>query len=126
MICIGIGFRNGAAPEPLIALVEKALSSIATEGHTVVLVSHDRKRGEAGLAEAARRLGLPLHFVTQEQALVADSGSVTRSSHSLQTTGLACFSEAVALACAGPNAQLLLNRIVSEGVACAAARGDSA
>jgi cobalt-precorrin 5A hydrolase len=125
MIAVGIGFRNGGAPEPIMALVEQALSQISIGGEAVTLVSHDRKRAEAGLAEAARRLGYPLRFVSQEDAVAADAGSATRSDHSLRTTGLACFSEAVALAAAGPGAHLLLTRIVSEGVACAIAQGET-
>jgi cobalt-precorrin 5A hydrolase len=125
VIAVGIGCRAGAPADRIAALVERALSLISAERQTVILVSHERKAAEAGLAAAAEQLGLPLRFLPHDAVKAADGGTVTRSSHSLEATGIASFSEAAALAGAGPGARLVLERIVGDGVTCAIAQGET-
>ncbi|CAO3427666.1 cobalamin biosynthesis protein [Azospirillum doebereinerae] len=113
MIAAGLGCRRGCGWEEIAALVaaafdEAALGAAARQG--VLLAAPAMKREEAGMAEAARALGLTLAFI-DEEGLVAAQGRVqTRSATVLAAVGLASVAEAAALAAAGPGSRLLLPR----------------
>jgi len=113
MIAAGLGCRRGCGWEEIAALVaaafdEAVLGPAARAG--VLLAAPALKREEAGMAEAARALGLTLTFI-DEEALVAAQGRVqTRSATVLAAVGLASVAEAAALAAAGPGSRLLLPR----------------
>ncbi|MCG5240759.1 cobalamin biosynthesis protein [Azospirillum doebereinerae] len=113
MIAAGLGCRRGCGWEEIATLVaaafdEASLGAAARRG--VLLAAPTMKREEAGMAEAARALGLTLAFL-DEEALVAAQGRVqTRSATVLAAVGLASVAEAAALAAAGPGSRLLLPR----------------
>jgi cobalt-precorrin 5A hydrolase len=112
----GLGSRRGVSAEEVVAAVEaarRAFGEVAVDA----LATLPAKATEAGIAEAARRLGLPLVVA----APAADDRLATRSAASHSATGVACVSEAAALGAAGPSARLLGPRIVAGRVTCAIA-----
>jgi len=119
MIAIGVGCRRGISAEAVIALVRRA--GMGADG----LFTLDSKSNEAGLIEAAKILGLPIHFLPSASLRAMDDDIVTRSDHSLQATGIASVAEASALVGAGKNARLILPKISGDGVSCAVAAGDA-
>ena len=120
-IAIGLGCRKGVSGEVIASLVREALAGIEQPG-AAALFTVDAKRREAGLAQAALALAMPLHFVTQEAlAAVADKAQ-TRSPRVESLFGVPSVAETAALAGAGPGAVLILPRIARENVTCAIAR----
>ena len=117
----GIGCRRGATAEEVLAAVAAARAAHG-RARLDALATLGAKRGEAGIAEAAARLGLPL--------LIAEPGGtvegLTRSAASLAATGTPSASEAAALTAAGPGARLLGPRLVLGPVTCAIAEGGAA
>lgn len=111
----GLGSRRGATAAEVVAAVEAALS--AAGGRLDALAVLPAKAAEPGIAEAARRLGLPL--VIADAA--PDDRLATRSAASRAATGAGSASEAAALGAAGPSARLLGPRIVAGRVTCAIA-----
>lgn len=63
----GVGCSRGAGPEEILDLLDSSLSEAGLSRESVAaLASIDVKRDEAGLLEAAERLGVPVHFHTAE------------------------------------------------------------
>ncbi len=114
----GIGCRRGVAAAEVLAAIEAACAR-----HAVAvldgLATVPAKRNEPAVAEAARRLALPLLVVAPAE----DARLSTRSPASRAATGSDSASEAAALAAAGPGARLLGPRLVVGRVTCALATG---
>lgn len=119
-IAIGVGCRLGCPAEAIEDLVRQALDLVPA-AHRTGLFSIRDKSGEAGLIEAARRLGLELVFLSRD-ALRQQAASVqTRSEHAEARFGVSSVAEAAALAGAGPDSILLVPRIAAAGATCAVA-----
>ncbi len=119
----GLGFRTGVDADALLAAVHAAL-----EAHAVPATALDclavlpRKSAEPALAEAARRLAVPL-VVADETSLGAVQGRIlARSERSIAATGFGSAAEAAALAVAGSSARLLGPRLIRGSVTCAIAQ----
>jgi cobalt-precorrin 5A hydrolase len=112
---MGIGCRRGTSAEDILAAVATARGSHALDALAILAAKND----EPGIAEAARRLGLPL--VVADPAGTEDR-LATRSAASLAATGTGSACEAAALAAAGPGARLLAHRHVEGRVTVAIAR----
>ena len=80
------------------------------------------KGGEAGISEAAARLGLPLVLVPQTQLEAASSRAQTRSERVVALLRVPSAAETAALAAAGPLAHLMGPRLALGPVTCALAR----
>ena len=80
------------------------------------------KRHEAGLAEAARRLGLDLTFLSRDALRERDTDIQTRSPRVERIIGVPSVAEAAALVGAGPGSVLVVPRIAAGGATCAIAR----
>ena len=120
-IAIGLGCRRGVSGEVIASLVREALARIEQNG-AAALFTVDAKRAEAGLAQAAQALAMPLHFLTQEAlAAVADQAQ-TRSPRVEALFGVPSVAETAALAGAGAGAVLILPRIARDDATCAIAR----
>ena len=120
-IAIGLGCRKGVSGEVIASLVREALGRIEQNG-AAALFTVDAKRDEAGLAQAAQALAMPLHFLPQEAlATVADLAQ-TRSPRVEALFGVPSVAETAALAGAGAGAVLILPRIARDNVTCAIAR----
>lgn len=114
-IVAGLGCRRGATAEAALAALAAARAAFGSK-RIDALAALPLKSGEAGLIEAARRLGLPLLIVAAGPAPV-----LTCSAASLAAAGTGSAAEAAALAAAGPGARLLGPRIVLGPVTCAIA-----
>ena len=120
-IAIGLGCRKGVSGEVIASLVREALGRIEQPG-VAALFTVESKRHEAGLAQAAQILAMPLHFLPQEAlAAVADLAQ-TRSPRVEALFGVPSVAETAALAGAGAGAVLILPRIARDNATCAIAR----
>jgi cobalt-precorrin 5A hydrolase len=119
MIAIGVGCRRGVSAAAIEGLVGEVLARVpAGERRLFTIVD---KEGEAGLIEAAVRLGLELTFVARD-ALRGQAGLVRTPSPAAEATfGVPSVAEAAALAGAGAGASLIVSRVIREGVTCAVA-----
>ncbi len=125
MIAIGIGCRRGASAQAILDVIALARAKMATATGEILLCSGDLKSAEAGLKAAADRLAAELQFLPMAALRAVDSLCVTRSQASIAATGLGSMAEAAALAAAGPNATLIVPRLVGDGVTCAVALSHS-
>ena len=120
-VAIGIGSKRGCSSEAIVALVERAIAAAACAGAPATLFTHEAKRSEAGLASAAKALGLPLVFLDGQVLRQASLRAVTNSPRVMAMFGLPSIAEAAALAGAGPSSFLLLARVSDGGASCAIA-----
>ena len=120
-IAIGLGCRKGVSGAVITSLVREALARIEQPG-AAALFTVDAKRAEAGLAQAAQALAMPLHFLTQEALEAVADLAQTRSPRVEALFGVPSVAETAALAGAGPGSVLILPRIACDNVTCAIAR----
>ena len=120
-IAIGVGCRKGCPADAIEALVRRALDGGSGVTPLGIFTIAD-KQGEAGLSEAAERLGLTLNFVSRDDLRSREGDVRTRSDAAQQVFGVASVAEAAALVGAGPNSSLVVPRIAADGAACAIAR----
>jgi cobalt-precorrin 5A hydrolase len=124
VIVAGVGFRQGVDADEILALVARALGevSVATENLAQFATAAARST-EPGLVEAARRLGLPVSAVSIN-ALAATAPALRTGSERVRALyGVGSVAEAAALACVGPQGELLAPRIASARATCAIAQG---
>ena len=121
MIAIGVGCRRGCPAEDIVALVEAALALLPDGSRPGGLYSIAQKRGEAGLAEAARRLALPLTFLDAAGLRLVAADAKSRSRRVEELFGLPSVAETAALAGAGQSAVLLVARLTAPRATCAIA-----
>ncbi|CAO3452832.1 cobalamin biosynthesis protein G cbiG [Azospirillum argentinense] len=124
IIAAGIGCRAGCPGDEIAGLLSAAFAEAALdEGarRAVQLAAPMRKRNEAGVAEAARRLALPLQFVDDSALRTVQDRVQTRSARVEAAVGVASVAEAAALAAAGPGSTLLLPRRSTPRATCALA-----
>jgi cobalt-precorrin 5A hydrolase len=79
------------------------------------------KSGEAGLSEAAGRLGLEIVYLTREALLARAEDIQVRSARAESLFGVPSVAEAAALAGAGPASVLIVPRLAEGGATCAIA-----
>ncbi|MGH6824033.1 MAG: cobalamin biosynthesis protein [Methylocella sp.] len=120
-MAIGIGCKRGCASEAIIALVERAIAAAACAGAPAALFTHAAKQNEAGLANAAKALGLPLVFLDGQVLRQVSLRAATNSPRVMAMFGLPSIAEAAALAGAGPSSVLLVARMSDGGASCAIA-----
>lgn len=118
MIVAGIGCRHGCPAEDIVALVLAAQDRAACR--VDALAAPAFKRDEAGLHDAARRLGVGLAFVDAPALAAVQPLCPTRSALAEQHAGAASVAEGAALAASG--GVLLLPRIANGRATCALAR----
>lgn len=124
MIAAGIGCRKDCPGEEIAGLLTVAFDEAALDPlarATVVLATAERKRDEAGIAEAVRLLALPLRVVSDADLAAAQDRVQTRSAAVKAAVGVASVAEAAALAAAGPGSRLLLPRRSTPRATCALA-----
>lgn len=115
----GLGSQRGVTAAEVIAAVEAALP--AAGGPLDALAVLPAKASEPGIAEAARRLRLPLVITEAATEAATEARLASHSDASIAATGAGSASEAAALGAAGPSARLLGPRIVTGRVTCAIA-----
>ncbi len=125
MIVAGVGCKRGSSTEAVLKAVAAALSRHALECSNLgALATSNRKATELGIHEAAAKLSVPLHAISDEALRDAQKGTLTHSSLSMAVSGVSSLSEAAALAAAGPRSRLLGPRLANENVTCALASDD--
>ncbi len=117
MIVAGFGCRRGVTETQVRAAYEAA-GRVAS-----VLATAEAKTNEPGLAAFAKTLGLPFVGVSIEAMQAAPA--VTVSEASLREAGVPSVAECSALAAAGPEAVLIVPRVVVGPVTCAIASADA-
>jgi len=120
-IAIGLGCRKGVSGEVIASLVREALARIEQTG-AAALFTVDAKRAEAGMAQAAQALAMPLHYLPQEALEAVADKAQTRSPRVEALFGVPSVAETAALVGAGPGAVLILPRIARDDATCAIAR----
>jgi cobalt-precorrin 5A hydrolase len=123
-IAIGLGCRKGVSGEVIASLVREALARIEQTG-AAALFTVDAKRAEAGMAQAAQALAMPLHYLPQEALEAVADKAQTRSPRVEALFGVPSVAETAALVGAGPGAVLILPRIARDDATCAIARAAS-
>lgn len=125
MIALGIGCRSRAPAEDIEAVIGQALAVGALRIDDVsVIATEETKSEQAGVIEAAHRLGLLLIGISvSELAKVADL-VVTRSARVQDIKGVPSVAETAALAAAGVGARLIVPRVANATATCALARGE--
>jgi cobalt-precorrin 5A hydrolase len=119
-IAIGVGCRAGCDASAIEQVVLLALERAPGRAPLGLFTIAD-KRGEAGLTEAARRLGFSLVHLPRYMLLDQAASVETTSPASARAFGVPSVAEASALAGAGRGAVLLVTRIAQNGATCAVA-----
>ena len=127
VLACGVGCKKNTPAE---AVLEAIRAMLADSGYApqslACIASIDAKRDEPGLAEAARKLGLPFRVFAPHE--LAAHPPRTPSPKALERFGVVGVCESAALAAAslgGATARLLVPKRVSPGVTVALASGHS-
>jgi cobalt-precorrin 5A hydrolase len=125
ILAAGLGCRKDCPGEEIAALVRLALeeAGFTLEGLTG-LFAPVFKQSEAGLAQAATLLGVPLVLMPEAAMREAEPRALTRSERVIALTGLGSVAETAALAGAGPRSRLVRARVASAHATCALAVSD--
>ena len=92
MIVAGIGCKAGIEAEAVRRLVEKA--GQLGPGLPCLLAVPDFRRNEAGIAQAAEALGLPIVWLAREKLRGVQGRCLTHSARAEREVGLASVAEA--------------------------------
>jgi len=123
-IAIGVGCRKGCSADVIESLVRLTLGQAPREA-SLGLFTLIEKQGEAGLTEAANRLGLGVTYLSRDALRARADDTKTRAPTAEKQFGVPSVSEAAALAGAGPASVLIVPRIAQDGATCAIARAAS-
>jgi cobalt-precorrin 5A hydrolase len=121
LVAIGIGCKRGCPSGVIVALVKRAMAAAACAGAPTALFTHEAKKGETGLSQAAKSLGLPLIFLEAGVLRQTSSRAATSSPKVMERYGLPSIAETAALAGAGPFSVLLVTRVTNDSASCAIA-----
>ncbi|MGK5544819.1 cobalamin biosynthesis protein [Streptomyces sp. URMC 127] len=124
-VYVGVGARRGVPAAEVLELIEQTLAEAGT-GTAVprpsALATVDAKAYEAGLLEAAARLGVPLRSYGPD-ALSQVAVPSASAAAALTAVGTPSVAEAAALMAAGPGAVLAVGKRKSARATCAVAYG---
>lgn len=121
-IVAGIGCRKNTPAETILRVLAETLEQAGFAGcRPEALATGGIKAHEAGIIEAAEKLGIAMVVVEQAALEAAAPRTLTVSEMSLAHAGTPSLCEAAALAAAGETAFLAAPRYVRDGVTCAIA-----
>jgi cobalt-precorrin 5A hydrolase/precorrin-3B C17-methyltransferase len=122
-LAIGVGCERGTPPAQVIGLIEDVLEkhNLATAS-LACIASIDLKSDEAAIHAAARHFNVPARFFTVTELNAESSRLKNPSSLVAEEVGTPSVAEAAALAAAGPDAELLVEKIKGRRATCAIAR----
>jgi cobalt-precorrin 5A hydrolase len=122
MIVAGVGCRRGALAPDIEAAIRAALAraNIAADALDAI-ATIEAKSTEAGIRATAKKLGVVIVVVAEDDLKAAGGGIQTHSERVLALTGVPSVAEAAALAAAGPAARLIGPRLVMGSATCALA-----
>jgi len=118
MIAAGIGARESASADDMVAAVKTACLAAGVEG-AGVLAGLERSRD--ALAGAAEVFGARLDICDLARLRAESGRCLTNSTRSLAASGVPSVAEAAALAAAGPDGVLIQPRITFDRVTVALA-----
>lgn len=120
---LGLGCARGCDVEEMWALVQESLHAAGVAPEAVACVgSLDLKGDEPAIIETARRLGVPFRVFTADE-LEAEAGRLAHPSDIVfAEVGCHGVSEGAALALAGENGALAVEKRKTESATCALAR----
>jgi len=122
MTVAGIGCRKGATATEINAAIDAALKEAGRSPDVLSLIAtSDGKGGEQGLIEAAQERGVQLVLVKPTALEAAGPRTRSFSPRVQEMFGVPSVAEAAALAAGGPQAELLVPRLVLGPVTCAIA-----
>jgi len=126
MTIAGVGCRKGATATEINAAIDAALKEAGCAQDALSLIAtSDGKGDERGLIEAAQGRGVQLVLVKPTALEAAGPRTRSFSPRVKEMFGVPSVAEAAALAAAGPEAALLVPRIVVGPVTCAIAGAGS-
>jgi cobalt-precorrin 5A hydrolase len=127
VMAVGIGCRAGCEAPAIAALVRRALALAPAPGAAALaLFTSVDKQNEAGIAQAAAALSLPVVFLPRVALEAAAPAAETRSERVVALFGVPSVAETAALAGAGLGSRLVVKRISEAGASCAVALGGEA
>jgi cobalt-precorrin 5A hydrolase len=112
-LVIGLGFREQATAQSIGEVLSCVIERAAMPDAEKILAVVDDKAAHSALLAAVRASRLAVETVTPEAMRQADAHIVTRSERVVSKRGVGSVCEATALAAAGPDAQLVVTRMVS-------------
>lgn len=120
---LGVGCARNADPEELWQNVSEQLATanIALEAIACV-TSLDLKADERAMNDLARRLGVPFRVFTAEELEAETARLANPSDVVFEEVGCHGVSEGAALAAAGPDAELVVEKVKTANTTCAIAR----
>jgi len=125
MIVAGIGCRKGTTAQEIDAAIDAALAEAGQPREALsCIATSDGKGAEAGIIEATAGRGLRLVLVKPAELEAAGPRTQSSSPRVKELFGVPSVAEAAALAAAGPDAALLVPRIVVGPATCAIAAAD--
>jgi cobalt-precorrin 5A hydrolase len=122
MIVAGIGCKRGTTVEEVEAAIDAALAAADETREAIeIIATSDGKGSETGIIEAAAARGVQLVLVKPAALEAAGPRTQSSSPRVKELFGVPSVAEAAALAAAGPDAALLVPRIVVGPATCALA-----
>lgn len=122
MLVAGIGFRHGAMPGEIVALIYRALAESGHEPDRLgAIATAEDRANKPSIVEAAAVFGLAPVGLSPAEMIAVDGRVPTRSGRIEASRGVGSVAEAAALAAAGRGGTLILPRIASPAVTCALA-----
>ena len=123
VLALGVGCERGADPEELAGLVEQTLANAGLSPQAVAcVVSLDLKADEAAVHELARSLGVAARFFPAQQLEEQTPRLANPSDVVFKAVGCHGVAEGAALAAAGADGQLIVEKNASKRATCAVAR----
>ncbi len=122
VLALGVGCERGVAAEDLETLARETLAAHGLSPQAVAaVVSLDIKADEVAVHALAKWLGVPARFF-DARTLARQEPRLARPSDTVrQAVGVAGVAEASALACAGPDSELIVPKMRSARATCAIA-----
>lgn len=122
-LVMGLGCERNADPAELIALAQQLLADAGLSPHALAAIaSIDLKADEAAIHAVARHFGVPARFFTAEELNRETPRLKNPSEIVAKEVGVPGVSEAAALACAGAQSELVVEKTRSTRGTCAIAR----
>ena len=126
-LAIGVGCTRGVLPERLVHHVLQTLVHYKLSQKSVAVVaSVDLKADETAILTLAQTLSVPARFLPVEDLEALTSRLSQPSEYVFRAVGCHGVAEAAALASAGPDARLVVNKHCGQQVTCAISRAPHA
>ena len=122
MIVAGIGCRRGTTAQEIDAAIEAAFAEAGRSSEALsAIATSDGKGSEVGIIEAAAGRGVGLVLVKPAELEAAGPRTQSSSPRVKELFGVPSVAEAAALSAAGPEAKLVVPRMVVGAATCAIA-----